>query len=78
MSQPQVDTYYIEVYKLAVTSIFNVKLPAQKDHNSNEIFVMGAAQCAAPMTKMSLLLWSFSENGGTLKVDVTVCLYTSM
>ena len=41
------------------TSIFNVQPHAQKDHNSNEIFVMGAAHCAAPMTKISLLLWSF-------------------
>merc|ERR1711954_170244 len=71
VSQHRVHTYYIEVYKLAVTSIFNVLLPAQKDHNSNEIFVMGVAYCAASMTKISLLLWSFCENGGTLKIDVT-------
>ena len=76
--QHRVYTNYIEVYKLAVTSIFKVPPFSQKDHNSNEIFVMGAAQCAAPMTKISLLLWSFCAGSQTLKIDVTASLYTSM
>ena len=41
------------------TSIFNVQPHVQRDHNSNEIFVLGSAHCAAPMTEISLLLWSF-------------------
>ena len=51
-------------------SIFQDRLRAQKDHNSNEIFVMGPAQCAGPMTKISLLLWSFCACGWTLKIVV--------
>ena len=38
------------------TSNFNIQPHVQKDYNSNENFVMGAAQCAEPMTKFSLLL----------------------
>ena len=52
------------------TSIFNVQPHAQKDHNSNEIFVMGPAHCAGPMTKISLLLWSFCARNLSLKIDV--------
>ena len=52
------------------TSIFNIQPYAQKDPDSNEIFVMGAAQHAAPMTKILLLLWSFCAYGWTLKIDV--------
>ena len=78
VSQHRVDTYYIEVYKLAVTSIFKVPPFSQKDHNSNEIFVMGAAQCAAPMTKISLLLWSFCAGSETLTIDVTASFYNSI
>ena len=52
------------------TSIFKDRLRAQKDHNSNEIFVMGPAQCAGPMTKILLLLWSFCACGCTLKIVV--------
>ena len=33
---------------------------------------MGAAHCVAPMTKIALLLLSFSENGGTLKIEMTL------
>ena len=51
-------------------SIFKDGLRTQKDHNSNEIFVKTAAQCATPMTKISLLLWSFCACGLTLKIDV--------
>ena len=31
---------------------------------------MGAAHCAAPTTKMLLLLWSFCASDWTLKIDV--------
>ena len=53
--------------------IFNVQPHAQKDHNSNEIFVMGETQCAAPMTKNVLPLWSFCVRNLSLKIDV--CKY---
>ena len=36
MVQHRVYTYYIEVYKLAVTSIFKVPQFSQKDHNGND------------------------------------------
>ena len=52
------------------TSIFNAHPHVQKDPNSNEIFVMGAAYCAAPMTKVSLLLVSFYARYSSLKIDV--------
>ena len=45
VSQHRVYTYYIEVYKLAVTSIFKDPPFSQKDHNSNEIFVIQKFQC---------------------------------
>ena len=51
-------------------SIFNVQLHAQKDHNSNEIFVMGPAHCAGPMTNISLLLWFFCARYLSLKIVV--------
>ena len=51
-------------------SIFKVTPFSQKEHNSNENFVMGAAHCAAPMTKISLLLWSFCAYDLSLKIDV--------
>ena len=50
------------------TSIFKDGLRTQKDYNSNEVFIMGAAQCAAPMTKnfvaivVFLRLWLEIEN----------------
>ena len=52
------------------TSIFNTQPYAQKDHDSGEIFVMGAAQHAAPMTKILLLLWSFCASNLSLKIAV--------
>ena len=51
-------------------SVFNVQPQAQKDHNSNEIFDMGAAQCAAPMTKFALLIGSFCAIYPAMEIDV--------
>ena len=38
-----------------------------KFHNCNNIFVRAAAHCAAPFTKMMLLLWYFCLIHGTFK-----------
>ena len=37
--------------------------------NGSEIFVMGAAHCATPMTKILLLLWYFCACSRTLKIQ---------
>ena len=70
-SKVKLNSFFISTYprRFLQTSIFKDRLRAQKDHNSNEIFVMGPAQCAGPMTKISLLLWSFCACGWTLKID---------
>ena len=52
------------------TSIIKDGLPAQKDHNSNKIIVIGAAPCIASLSKISLLLWSFSTCCTILKIDI--------
>lgn len=51
-------------------SIFKDWLQAQKDHNNNKIFVMGAAQVATPMSKILFLLWSVCSHCRTLKIDI--------